>query len=180
MQQYAGEVQKITNIAMQRNSIWFQLSLIHNLICALRKRVQDLYASMWIYKAVSDFGPIKFKNVIKLSHSLFSIKNKEGKKNYHQRLFFSAKANIENNMTMLVNSTLKAVRWEFKQHTMIIWSRLVSTTTIHGNSTHFQTKTSMIRDVSNGENDQSDFDTKLPCGFKQPSVNAETTCVNHW
>lgn len=97
---------------------------------------------MWIYKAISDFGPIKFRNVKKLSHSLFSIKNKKEKKK-----LFSAKANMENNMTTLVNSTLKAVRWEFKQHTMIIWSRLASTITIHGNSTHFETKTSMIRDI---------------------------------
>lgn len=135
---------------------------------------------MWIYKAVSDFGPINFKNVIKLSHSLISIKNKEGKKLLSEA-FFSAKANMENNMTMLINSTLKAVRWEFKQHTMIIWSRLVSTITIHGNSTHSETKTSMIRDISNDENMTSQSSIlSLPCGFKQPSVNAETTCVNHW
>lgn len=44
---------------------------------------------MWIYKAVSDFGPINFKNVIKLSHSLFSIKNKEGKKLLSEAFFLS-------------------------------------------------------------------------------------------
>ncbi len=97
---------------------------------------------MWIYKAISDFGPVQFKDVMKLSHSLFYIKlNKEGGKN-SQRLFFSAKASIEN-MRKLVYSTLKAVEWESKQHTITICSRLASIISIDGNSIHL--KTSMIR-----------------------------------
>lgn len=120
MRQYAGEVQKITNIAMQRNYLIPVIINSQSKLCTIRKRVQDLYVSMWIYKAISDFGPIQFKDVKKLSHSLFYIKlNKEGGET-SQRLFFSAKASMEN-MRKLVYSTLKAVEWEFKQHTITIY-----------------------------------------------------------